>query len=917
MNRNYNLLTVSFSLILALSVMLLAANIVFATPTVTTDKSDYSSGDTVVISGSGFPANMKVVVQINRPSGTDMFNVKTDDSGIFTLDYKLTSHRSENAIYTVLVIDPKTQVVLASTTFSDPTNLSVDFRQCANQDAIAGQTPAVITGNCHWINSIVQASNAIYYENMVVDQRAVFTNAIGTTHTLIFSHEATKGKGIHAYDFLASWGQSNNPAPIPGPDGSNATQIRECGSEISATEGATCTHLKSLNGGAGYYFDAPAPDDNYFTDSNDPAVGDEHRIYQHRINEYESMYGDRFIRIYADVPITNAYFDYVTDTDVSPINCVDGDGVSSSGLVKTCHDTANDATTDDYIHYKLVVVTESSSSELMFEIGGHLAAGGSHEEFHLNWGPNIGSSSISGGPYHFKLDTLDGSSLGSQDNQIKGADIQVLPPTLDITKTCPAKVEIGTTFDCVVTLSNTAGDSATGVEVQDTLPAGVTYVSASATSGTVTQASGVVTWSGSITNGGTVTITITVTASTSGTKINTAAYTVAPTGTLYTHQTATCTTQVIDVEVGVTKDATAKVEIGGTISVSALVTNTGSVAAMLTSVSDSDAGALTCSPVAVGSSLGVNASTTCTGSYTASSTAGTDSDTVTAVLTDQTGATDTATASDTTQVIEPAISVVKTCSPDTQTAPGMITWTIMTTNTGSTPLSVVLTETMSGLPTSVSFTLAPNGSDTRVYNSSGLGAGTYNNTALVTGTDQLGTVVTAESTATCEVTQPAPTRTIGYWATHTNITQTVFHDVLGGSITIGAGDHTRIIDTDPKLFGAFLSSIPYKSDESRRNAVDQARMILLQQLVGAILNHAIGTPVPLDPVTGLDLITAGNNAYAGNDKNEMTRVAGLLDSFNGSGDDTPLPDGYLSESATPDASHALADAGGIAFWDNP
>jgi len=31
--------------------------------------------------------------------------------------------------------------------------------------------------------------------------------------------------------------------------------------------------------------------------------------------------------------------------------------------------------------------------------------------------------------YHFKLGQLNGSSLGSQDNQIKGADIQIpIPP---------------------------------------------------------------------------------------------------------------------------------------------------------------------------------------------------------------------------------------------------------------------------------------------------------------------------------------------------------------------------------------------------------------------------------------------------------------------------------------------------------
>src|SRR5262249_18842451 len=49
----------------------------------------------------------------------------------------------------------------------------------------------------------------------------------------------------------------------------------------------------------------------------------------------------------------------------------------------------------------------------------------------VGYGSGLGAGSINGGPYHFKLSTLDGSSLGSQDNQIQaGAIIPVANPTL-------------------------------------------------------------------------------------------------------------------------------------------------------------------------------------------------------------------------------------------------------------------------------------------------------------------------------------------------------------------------------------------------------------------------------------------------------------------------------------------------------
>jgi len=170
---------------------------------------------------------------------------------------------------------------------------------------------------------------------------------------------------------------------------------------------------------------------------------------------------------------------------------------------------------------------------------------------------------------------------------------------------------------------------------------------------------------------------------------------------------------------------------------------------------------------------------------------------------------------------------------------------------------------------------------------------------------------------TCTITnhKDSPTRTQGFWQTHTAYTSSVFTNPLGlnSSMLIGDGaTHKGPVETIGKVFGAFYSSIPKKTDKSNRTALDKARMQLLQQLVAAKLNcAAFGCASSVST-----LIIGADNAYAlGTSTASVLAYAGALDAYNNSGDtiiiSPPLP---VPGPATPKTSKANADLG---FWDTP
>jgi len=480
---------------------------------------------------------------------------------------------------------------------------------------------------------------------------------------------------------------------------------------------------------------------------------------------------------------------------------------------------------------------------------------------------------------------------GAKVSTTASATVKVIHPGISLTKTPSAtKVETGTDVTYTYVVTNT-GDTGLTVDITDdhfgTIASGVPFAAGE---------------SHTYTHTATLTADITNVATATG---------VDQTGASVSAR-ATATVKVIHPGIALTKTPSSpKIESGTDVTYTYVVTNTGDTP-LTVDITDDKLGS-----IATGVSLPPGASQTFT--KTTTLTADT-TNTATAVGTDQTGAKVRATASATVKVIHPAISLTKTPSPNTpQQAPATFTYTYTVTNTGDVTLTgvTVYDDTFSVQITLGTTTLNPGQSTSGTYSQTYTAAGTYTDTATATGTDQLGVKVIAHAEATVVVTPPPAlaTRTQGFWATHTTFTEWVFDNKLGSDIKIDSNTpHAKDINTYGKLFGGFWCGISKMSDGTGRSGVDQNRTILLQQLLAAILNHAAsGVTVPIDPVTGYDLITAANMAYSGTDGKEMMRIKDLLDTFNGSGENISFPPGLPDQGkATPKVSQAIAY---IKFWD--
>jgi len=165
----------------------------------------------------------------------------------------------------------------------------------------------------------------------------------------------------------------------------------------------------------------------------------------------------------------------------------------------------------------------------------------------------------------------------------------VTAPDLALSSNAPTSVTLGGNVTYTLTVTNNGTAGATGVALTDTLPAGVSFISAS---GGVTPVSGVLTFSiGSLAAGASDSFTIVVTPTASGSLTNTAVASMSQTDTTPADNSVTLTTAVSSPtasapDLALTGTGPASVTLGSNVTYTLTATNDGTAVATSVKVTD-------------------------------------------------------------------------------------------------------------------------------------------------------------------------------------------------------------------------------------------------------------------------------------------------------------------------------------------
>jgi uncharacterized repeat protein (TIGR01451 family) len=260
----------------------------------------------------------------------------------------------------------------------------------------------------------------------------------------------------------------------------------------------------------------------------------------------------------------------------------------------------------------------------------------------------------------------------------------------------------------------------------------------------------------------------------------------------------------------------------------------------------------------------------------------------------------TASASDSVDLLHPAFTLEKICSPDPVAVGGTLTWTITLINTGDVSLDIHVTDAIAGIDEMVVL----GAGDTEVINATHVvTAGdpdpienTVTGEATATGGIVTGTV-THSASSSCPIAPQVggATRTPGYWFTHPAALLAAYECITGsanGTITLCPATCAANANDAMAIF--------WKASGGRAT--------LGVHILSAMFNQCeLGTPAPGTIIQdGLDVL-----CDPGATSDEIGAAIGPLDAFNNSGDSQPLPAGLDFGAASPKNAKSMAKAGSV------
>ncbi len=340
---------------------------------VTTDKPDYTVGETVIITGSGFMPGETVEMVLHETPQTHedevLYSVADASGGFVNMDFVICLH--DLGVTFDLTATGLTSGLVATTTFTDGP-------PAANLDQIRNGSAASPTDPANWVNGNLNGSQAHYAEGLSVGYRTILTDMPPDTEVMLILEYDVKHSSRHALDYLTHY------------DRLEPHQI---------TFGHTAEEIDPTIGVAG--FSEPADDTHPIPSPpvlNTPVAGQPTNSFA-----LVSGGGGAFMSMW-NGDITN--ISYPNTADLSQAQ-----SAQQIEVTFTVGGTAGDP-----------------AQTVILAWGGHIA---SRNDWGFDAGVPRSAGGISGSPYHMRLIDWNLNNLGNQDRSLQ-ADAVIPPPECEI-----------------------------------------------------------------------------------------------------------------------------------------------------------------------------------------------------------------------------------------------------------------------------------------------------------------------------------------------------------------------------------------------------------------------------------------------------------------------------------------------------